>query len=224
MTARVVLDDQPGRAAAIEVLRAGGIVALPTDTVYGVAVALETAGGVERLFHVKRRPPDKGIMLLLDDAAQAASIGVMGVAAEALADAFWPGGLTVIVPRLPGVSLPAALTAGAPTIGLRVPDHEAPRALARAVGPLPTTSANVSGLPEARDATEILDQLGDALDLILDGGPAHGGPASTIVDCSGARPVLLREGAIPTSRVARVLDTARVAHEIRSRQRPGSRR
>jgi L-threonylcarbamoyladenylate synthase len=163
-------------------------------------------------------------MLLLDDAAQAASIGVMGVAAEALADAFWPGGLTVIVPRLPGVSLPAALTAGAPTIGLRVPDHEAPRALARAVGPLPTTSANVSGLPEARDATEILDQLGDALDLILDAGPAHGGPASTIVDCSGARPVLLREGAIPTSRVARVLDTARVAHEIRSRQRPGSRR
>jgi L-threonylcarbamoyladenylate synthase len=224
MTARVVLDDQPGRAAAIEVLRAGGIVALPTDTVYGVAVALETAGGVERLFHVKRRPPDKGIMLLLDDAAQAAAIGVMGVAAEALADAFWPGGLTVIVPRLPGVSLPAALTAGAPTIGLRVPDHEAPRALARAVGPLPTTSANVSGLPEARDATEILDQLGDALDLILDAGPAHGGPASTIVDCSGARPVLLREGAIPTSRVARVLDTARVAHEIRSRQRPGSRR
>jgi L-threonylcarbamoyladenylate synthase len=224
MTARVVLDDQPGRAAAIEVLRAGGIVALPTDTVYGVAVALETAGGVERLFHVKRRPPDKGIMLLLDDAAQAAAIGVMGVAAEALADAFWPGGLTVIVPRLPGVSLPAALTAGAPTIGLRVPDHEAPRALARAVGPLPTTSANVSGLPEARDATEILHQLGDALDLILDAGPAHGGPASTIVDCSGARPVLLREGAIPTSRVARVLDTARVAHEIRSRQRPGSRR
>jgi L-threonylcarbamoyladenylate synthase len=224
MTARVVLDDQPGRAAAIEVLRAGGIVALPTDTVYGVAVALETAGGVERLFHVKRRPPDKGIMLLLDDAAQAAAIGVMGVAAEALADAFWPGGLTVIVPRLPGVSLPAALTAGAPTIGLRVPDHEAPRALARAVGPLPTTSANVSGLPEARDATEILHQLGDALDLILDAGPAHGGPASTIVDCSGARPVLLREGVIPTSRVARVLDTARVAHEIRSRQRPGSRR
>jgi L-threonylcarbamoyladenylate synthase len=224
MTAQVVVDDETGRAAAIDVLRAGGVVALPTDTVYGVAVALETAGGVERLFHVKHRPPDKGIMLLLDDAAQAATIGIMGVAAAALAAAFWPGGLTVIVPRLPEVSLPAALTAGAPTIGLRVPDHAAPRALARAVGPLPTTSANVSGLPEARDAAEILDQLGDAIDLVLDGGPAHGGPASTIVDCSGARPVLLREGAIPTSRVARVLDTARVAHEIRSRQRPGSRR
>ncbi len=190
MTARVVLDDEAGRAAAIDVLRAGGVVALPTDTVYGVAVALETVGGVERLFHVKRRPPDKGIMLLLDVAAQAATIGIMGPAAAALADAFWPGGLTVIVPRLPEVSLPAALTAGAPTIGLRVPDHDAPRALARAVGPLPTTSANVSGLPEARDAAEIIDQLGDALDLILDGGPAHGGPASTIVDCTrrAARP------------------------------------
>jgi L-threonylcarbamoyladenylate synthase len=224
MIARVVPDDEAGRAAAIEVLRAGGVVALPTDTVYGVAVALDTAGGVERLFHVKRRPPDKGIMLLLDDAAQAATIGSMGAAAAALADAFWPGGLTVIVPRLPEVSLPAALTAGAPTIGLRVPDHEAPRALARAVGPLPTTSANVSGLPEGRDAAEILDQLGDAIDLVLDGGPAHGGPASTIVDCSGARPVLLREGAIPTSRIARVLDAAGVAHEIRARQRPASRR
>ena len=85
----------------------------------------------------------------------------MGAAAAALADAFWPGGLTVIVPRRPEVSLPAALTGGAPTIGLRVPDHDAPRALARGVGPLPTTSANVSGLPEARDAAEILDQLGD---------------------------------------------------------------
>ena len=224
MSARVVPDDAVGRAAAVEVLRAGGVVALPTDTVYGIAVALETPGGIERLFHVKRRPPDKGIMLLLDDAAQAATIGVMGAAATALADAFWPGGLTVIVPRRPEVSLPAALTGGAPTIGLRVPDHEAPRALARAVGPLPTTSANVSGLPEARDAAEIVDQLGDALDLVLDGGPAHGGPASTVVDCSGARPVILREGAIPTSRVARVLDAAGVAHELRSRQRPAGRR
>jgi L-threonylcarbamoyladenylate synthase len=198
--------------------RAGGVVALPTDTVYGVAVALETAGGVERLFQVKRRPPDKGIMLLLDDAAQAATIGIMGPAAAALAATFWPGGLSIIVPRRPEVALSAALTGGGPTIGLRVPDHDSPRALARTVGPLPTTSANVSGLPEARDAAEIVDQLGAGVDLILDGGPAHGGPASTIVDCSGARPVILREGAIPTSRLARVLDAAGVTHDLRSRQ------
>jgi L-threonylcarbamoyladenylate synthase len=224
LTARVVPDDAAGREAAIGVLRAGGVVALPTDTVYGIAVALETPGGIERLFQVKQRPPDKGIMLLLDDAAQAATIGVMGTAAAALADAFWPGGLAVIVPRRPEVPLPAALTGGAPTIGLRVPDHDAPRALARGVGPLPTTSANVSGLPEARDAAGILDQLGDGVDLILDGGPAHGGPASTVVDCTGARPVILREGAIPTSQLARVLDSVGVAHELRSRQRPASSR
>lgn len=224
MTARVVPDDAAGRAAAIDVLRSGGVVALPTDTVYGIAVALGTTGGIERLFQVKQRPPDKGIMLLLEDAAQASTIGVMGAAAAGLADAFWPGGLTVIVPRRPEVPLPAALTGGAPTIGLRVPDHDAPRALARGVGPLPTTSANVSGLAEARDAAGILDQLGDGVDLILDGGPAHGGPASTVVDCTGARPVILREGAIPTSRVARVLDAVGVAHELRSRQRPSSSR
>jgi tRNA A37 threonylcarbamoyladenosine synthetase subunit TsaC/SUA5/YrdC len=86
--------------------------------------------------------------------------------------------------------------------------------LARAVGPLPTTSANVSGLPEARDAGEIVDQLGEGVDVILDGGPAHGGPASTVVDCTGARPVILREGAIRTSRVAQALDGAGVAHDL----------
>jgi L-threonylcarbamoyladenylate synthase len=216
VSARVLPDDATGRAAAVEVLQGGGIVALPTDTVYGVAVALDTLDGVERLFHVKQRPPDKGIMLLLDDAGQASSIGLMGAAATALAEACWPGGLTVIVPRRPDVSLPAALTGGAPTIGLRVPDHDAPRVLARGVGPLPTTSANVSGLPEARDATEILDQLGDAVDLILDGGVAHGGPASTVIDCTGPTPQPLRIGAVPLDRVADILDAAGVAHELRA--------
>jgi L-threonylcarbamoyladenylate synthase len=214
VTARIVRDDAAGRAEAIEVLQAGGVVALPTDTVYGVAVALGTPGGVERLFAVKRRPPDKGIMLLLDDAAQAGSIGEMGPAATALAEACWPGGLTVVVPRRPDVALPAVLTGGAPTIGLRVPDHDAPRALARGVGPMPTTSANVSGLPEARDADEIFDQLGDVIDLILDGGVAHGGPASTVMDCTGPTPVALRVGAVPLARVTTILDAAGVAHEL----------
>jgi L-threonylcarbamoyladenylate synthase len=220
MNARVLADDDAGRAAAAAALRAGGVVALPTDTVYGIAVALATPGGIERLFEVKRRPLDRAIVLLLDTATQAAAIGVMGAAATALADAFWPGGLTIVVPQRPDATLPAVLTGGARTIGLRVPDHAAPRALAAAVGPLPTTSANVSGVPEARDAAEIVAQLGDAIDLILDGGPAHGGPSSTVVDCSGARPVVLREGTIPTSRVARILDAAGVAHEVRARQRP----
>ena len=210
MTARIVPDDEAGRAVAVEVLRDGGIVALPTDTVYGIAVSLTTPGGLERLFHVKQRPPDKAVMLLLDDAAQAGEAGSMTPAARALAIACWPGGLTVVVPQRPDVRWPAALTGGSATIGLRVPDHDAPRALARAVGPLPTTSANVSGAPEAADAAGIVAQLGDAIDLVLDGGPAHGGPASTIVDCTGPRPVILRAGAVSPERVAAILAKARI--------------
>jgi L-threonylcarbamoyladenylate synthase len=216
MTARIVRDDSAGRQAAIQVLRDGGVVALPTDTVYGICVAIGTPGGVERLFRVKRRTPDKGIMLLLENADQADEIGLMTPAAAALAGACWPGGLTVVVPLLDGVAVPAALTSGAPTIGLRVPDHEAPRALARAVGPLPTTSANVSGLPESPDAAAILAQLGDSIELILDGGPAHGGAASTVVDCSGPMPVLLRGGAVPLGRVIEILDREGVRHELRA--------
>ena len=214
MTGRVVPDGPRGWETAIETLRAGGVVALPTDTVYGIAVALVTPGGIERLFAVKRRPPDKGIMLLLEGAGQAPEIGVMTPAASALAAACWPGGLTVVVPQRPDVTLPEALTAGSPTIGLRVPNHRTPRALAGGVGPLPTTSANVSGLPEARDATEIRDQLGDAVDLILDGGRAHGGPASTVVDCTGSEPRIIRIGEVPLDRVVEILEAAGIAHRL----------
>jgi L-threonylcarbamoyladenylate synthase len=205
MTARILPDDDAGRAAAIAVLRDGGIVALPTDTVYGIAVSLDTPGGIEALFAAKRRPADKGIMLLLADAAQAPAIGRWPTSASDLAAAFWPGGLTVIVPQRSDVPLPAALTGGSATIGLRVPDHPAPRALAAAVGPLPTTSANISGLPEARDAATIVVQIGSAIDLILDGGPAHGGAASTVVDCTVEPPRVLRVGAIPAAAIDDVL-------------------
>jgi L-threonylcarbamoyladenylate synthase len=214
VTARIVADDDIGHAAAIEGLRAGGIVAVPTDTVYGIAVALDTPGGIDALFAAKRRPPEKGIVLLLADASQAPAIGQWPPAAAALAHAFWPGGLTVIVAQRPDVPLPAALTGGAPTIGLRVPDHPAPRALAAAVGPLPTTSANISGMWEARDAAEILAQLGDVVAIVVDGGTAHGGPPSTVVDCTGERPSILRSGAIAPERVAATLDAAGIAHAI----------
>lgn len=217
MTAHVVPDDDAGRAAAADVLRGGGVVALPTDTVYGIAVALDTEGGIERLFAAKRRPPDKGIMLLLDRREQAPEIGEMTPAADTLARACWPGGLTVVVPQRVDRPLPAVLTGGMATIGLRVPDHPAPRALARAVGPLPTTSANVSGLPEASTAEEIRAQLGDAIDLILDGGPAHGGPASTVVDCTKHPPEILRVGAVPAARVGELLAEAGLAPPRRER-------
>jgi L-threonylcarbamoyladenylate synthase len=217
VSARIVPDDAVGRATAVEVLRHGGVVALPTDTVYGIAVALDTPGGIERLFEIKHRPPEKGIALLLHGADQADAIGRIGPAARALAEACWPGGLTLVVPSRPDISLPASLTGGAPTIGLRVPDHDAPRNVARGVGPLPTTSANVSGLPEAQDAAEILAQLGDTIDLVLDGGVAHGGPASTVIDCSGPMPQVLRVGAVQVDRVAAILDDAGIAHELRAR-------
>jgi L-threonylcarbamoyladenylate synthase len=214
MTGRIVPDGPDGRLEAVEVLRTGGIVGLPTDTVYGIAVALSTPGGIERLYEVKQRSLDKGIVLLLDDATQAARTGLLTPAAAALAAAAWPGGLTVIVPQRPDVAWPPALTGGASTIGLRIPDHDAPRTLARSLGPLPTTSANVSGRPEAADALALLDQLGDAIDLVLDGGPARGGPPSTVVDCTGADPVIARAGAMSVAEVAAILDRAGVPHGL----------
>jgi L-threonylcarbamoyladenylate synthase len=216
VTARVVVDDPGGYAEAIAVLRSDGIVALPTDTVYGIAVRIDTPGGIERLFHVKQRPPDRAIALLIGSTEQARQIGVMTPSAEALAGAFWPGGLTLVISRREDTTLPEVLTGGAATIGLRVPDHPAPRALAAAVGPLPTTSANRSGQPEARDAGEIAAQLGDAIELIVDGGVAHGGPASTVVDCSGAPARVLRVGAIPVEQVTAILAQAGLAVEAPS--------
>jgi len=208
MTAEVVRDDETGRAAAVRILRAGGLVALPTDTVYGIAVDLAAAGGIERLFEAKRRPADRAVVLLLADAGQAAGLAEWPPAAAALAEAFWPGGLTLVLPQRPDVALPTALTGNRPTIGLRVPDHPSPRAIAAGLGPLPVTSANVSGLPEAGSADEILAQLGDAIDLILDGGPSRGGPASTVVDCTVAQVRILRHGAIAGDAIAACLRTA----------------
>jgi L-threonylcarbamoyladenylate synthase len=208
VTAEVVPDDDAGRASAVRILRAGGVVAMPTDTVYGIGVDLAVPGGIERLFEAKRRPTDRAIVLLLAEAGQAATLAEWPPAAAVLADAFWPGGLTLVLRQRNGMTLPAELTGGRATIGLRVPDHPSPRALAAALGPLPVTSANISGLPEARTAAEILAQLGDAIDLVLDGGPSRGGPASTVVDCTVAQPRILRGGAISPAAIVACLRSA----------------
>jgi L-threonylcarbamoyladenylate synthase len=214
VSARVFPDDASGRAEAIDVLRHGGIVAMPTDTVYGVGVALDAHEGLPRLFAAKDRPPDRAIVLLVADIEQAATVGVMTRAALTLAERFWPGGLTLVLAQTPNAALPAVLTGGAATIGVRLPDHESPRALAAALGPLPVTSANVSGEPAAATADEAMDQLGARIDLILDGGPARGGVPSTVVDCSGERPRILRAGAVPSAEIARTLDAAGIPHAV----------
>ena len=201
MTARIVPDDEPGRQLAIDVLRGGGTVAIPTDTVYGIAAAMDVPGAIERLFSVKDRPADRAIAVLLADLEQAERLGTLSAAARALGGAYWPGGLTLVIAQHPEQPLQPELTGGRTTIGVRVPDHPAPRAIARALGPLPTTSANVSGEPALPDAAAIEARLGARLDLILDGGPARGGRASTVVDVSGDPSRILREGAIPTAEI-----------------------
>jgi L-threonylcarbamoyladenylate synthase len=213
VTARLLPDDARGRAAAIETLRAGGLVAMPTDTVYGVGVALGADEGLPRLFAAKDRPLDKAIVLLVADAEQAATVGILSAAARVLGERFWPGGLTLVLTQVADSGLPAVLTAGAATIGVRLPGHDSPRTLARALGPLPVTSANVSGRPDARDASDVLAQLGPRIDLVLDGGPARGVP-STVVDCSVASPRILRVGAIAPDSIAAALDAAGIGHAI----------
>ncbi len=217
MTRRVLADDAAGRAEAIAALRAGALVAMPTDTVYGLGVALSAPDGLGRLFAAKRRPLDKGIVLLLADHRQADDVGTLDAAAHVLAAAFWPGGLTLVVPQLPSARLPAELTGGAATIGLRLPAHDAPRALAAAVGPLPVSSANRSGDPPAVSAADVVAQLGDSPDLavILDGGSGVGGVASTVVDCASGPPRILRAGAIAAETLAAVLDEAELEHHLR---------
>lgn len=216
---RVIPDDDAGRAAAIAVLREGGVVAFPTDTVYGIAVAPAIPNGVERLFHVKRRPADKGIALLLADADQAGTVGLVDSRARRLAARFWPGPLTLILPARTAVGNQGANTDGPATVGVRLPDHPTPRALAAALGPLPTTSANLSGQPDAVEAAEVVAMLGDRIDLVLDGGRTRGAIASTVVDLSVDPLVVRREGPIGSARILALLGTAEPGDSSRN---PGS--
>lgn len=215
MTARLVRDDPAGRADAIDVLRRGGLVGLPTDTVYGIAVGLAAPDGLERLFAAKGRPPDKAIVLLVADIGQAERTGQFGPASRALAAAAWPGALTLVVARRSEVLLPATLTAGGPTIGLRLPGHGTPRALARALGPLPVTSGNRSGEPDATSAAALFETLGGQLDLVLDGGPSAGGSPSTVVRCDGWQTEILRQGALGAARIDKIVAAARDAQASR---------
>jgi L-threonylcarbamoyladenylate synthase len=185
-------------AAAAEVLRSAQIIGVPTDTVYGIAACFEDELATAALFQAKRRPADLELPVLVANAEQAAALGDLGPAAQALIQRFWPGALTLVVRRRSGVH--AALGGDEQTIGLRCADHPVVRALCDAAGPLATTSANRHGEPSASTAEDVEHRLGAELALVLDAGLCEGLP-STVVDVTGQAPVLLREGRIAWTEV-----------------------
>ena len=180
---------------AIEALAAGGLVALPTDTVYGLCAVAADAAAVRRLYDVKSRPADQPLPLLVASVEQAELVAEMNDGARALAAAFWPGALTIVLRRRSSYRTLAA--GGGDTIGVRVPDDPAIREIAAQLGPLTGTSANRSGAEEARSAREVATQLGVDVDLIVDAGIHGNRLTSTVVDCSEPGVVrIVREGAI----------------------------
>jgi L-threonylcarbamoyladenylate synthase len=178
-------------------IRNGGLVALPTDTLYGLAVDPFRSDAVARVFMVKGRAAGQALPLIAADADQiAARLGRLSPAAQRLAEKFWPGPLTLLVPA------PAALvrevTGGSGRVGVRVPADDIARAICRAADrPITATSANRSGQPATADPEEVERTLGQDVDLLIDAGPTPGGAPSTIVDVTGPAPQLVRAGAVP---------------------------
>jgi L-threonylcarbamoyladenylate synthase len=187
---------------ALEILQLGGLVAFPTDTVYGVGALAFNGAAVESIYAAKDRPVEKAIPILIGDVDDLAKVSAeVPEIALKLAARFWPGPLTVVVPKHP--ELPEAVSA-TPTVGVRIPNHPVTRALLRLAGPMAVTSANHSGQPSPSTAEEVYAQLGGRIALILDGGKTPGGVPSTVVDCIGAEPQVLRAGPISKSEILEV--------------------
>jgi L-threonylcarbamoyladenylate synthase len=192
----VAADDDDAIAVAAAALLAGGIVGLPTETVYGVAV-LPRPEPLRVLLAAKQRPQDKGIPLLLDGLDQVVDLVILSDAARRLAERFWPGPLTLALPLRQPELVPRELSGGRGSVAIRIADHPVPRSLARELGPIAVTSANLSGEPEARTANELIQTLGASLAVVIDDGPVRGGVPSSVVavDVAGQFE-LLREGAL----------------------------
>ena len=191
---------------AVEVLRAGGLVAFPTETVYGLGADASNPDAVRKVFAAKGRPHDHPLIVHVADAVQLANWArAIPHAAHALARKFWPGPLTVILLRAPGAS--DLVTGGQDTIALRVPSHPVAQALLRRFGGgIAAPSANRFGRVSATTAQHVRSEFGAGVDCVLDGGAADVGIESTIVDLSGPRPALLRPGAITTAELEQVLE------------------
>jgi L-threonylcarbamoyladenylate synthase len=202
-TVIVSANSSDATAQALIALRAGGLVAFPTDTVYGVGALAFDGKAVESIYTAKDRPIEKAIPILIGDLDDLEKVGMnIPEMAHILVSRFWPGPLTVLVPKRP--TLPEAVSATS-TVGVRIPDHDIARALLRLAGPMAVTSANISGQPSPTTAEEVCEQLGGRIDLIVDGGKTPGGMPSTLVDCTSEKPVIVRDGPISLNELLSVL-------------------
>lgn len=194
-----------GRAAAI--LAEGGIVAFPTETVYGLGAVVTADRAVARVFAVKGRPTANPLIAHVADVATAQPIVTFDARARKLAEAFWPGPLTLVLPLKAGGMVSPLVTAGLPTLAIRLPSHPVARELLAAVGlPVAAPSANRSGRPSPTRAEHVEADLGEAVDLILDAGPCPVGVESTVVDLSEPdRALLLRPGGLPRAAIEAVI-------------------
>lgn len=184
-------------ALAAAMLGQGGVVAIPTDTVYGLAADALDKYAVARIFDIKGRRPSKPLVIFMFDLLTAKKIAHLDDLAVKIANKYWPGPLTLVVPRYPDCPLPNVVTAGFKTLGLRIPGNPvALKLLQETHGPIVVTSANRSGGKDPVTAKEVCGQLRDKVDLILDDGPCDIGTVSTVLDISGKTPKILREGAI----------------------------
>ncbi len=192
--------------AAAHLIRGGGLVAFPTETVYGLGANALEGRAVARIFEAKGRPRFNPLIVHVANIDQAKSYGLLTADAEALAQAFWPGALTLVVDRRQDAGLSDLVSAGLPTVALRVPAHPLAQALISKAGvPIAAPSANLSGRVSATRAEHVAADFGDKVDMILDGGPTAAGLESTIVALVGDAPVLLRAGAVPAEEVEAVL-------------------
>jgi len=191
---------------ALDVLNHGGLVAFPTDTVYGVGTLVFNGPAVESIYTAKDRPIEKAIPVLIADLEDMEKVGMdIPEFAYRLAARFWPGPITCVIPKKP--TLPKSVSATS-TVGVRVPDHEVARALLRAAGPMAVTSANISGQPSPSTADDVFAQLGGRIELIIDGGKTPGGVPSTVIDCTGKDLEILREGPISLEEIRSKLSSA----------------
>jgi len=188
----------------ISILKQGGLVAFPTDTVYGLGAGVNIPQAVERVYRVKERPSSMALPLLLADISQISEVAeLVPPIAWLLAKKFLPGALTMVLSK--SRSVPDIITAGGKTVAIRIPAHPVPVALVRGLGaPIIGTSANLSGKPSALTADEVYSQFGDKVDLVIDGGKCQGGRESTIIDVTGEVPEILREGAISKKNLKQV--------------------